>query len=106
MSSFTRRKFLISTAAAASSAWLLSACGGSGGGTEPSAAASQIPQSDIDAALDADGTPEGIGKAADEGRGPDDDARRRELGDYALEARFVLSGGAGPISLRGGKLLG
>ena len=61
---------------------------------------------DIDAALDAGGTPEGIGKAADKGRGPDDDARRRELGDYALEARFVLSGGAGPISLRGGKLLG
>jgi hypothetical protein len=33
-----------------------------------------------------------------------DDGARRELGDYALEARYVLAGGAGPISLRGAKL--
>ena len=56
MSQFTRRKFLISTAAAASSAWLLSACGGSGGDSGPSAAASQIPQSEIDAALNTEAT--------------------------------------------------
>lgn len=31
---------------------------------------------------------------------------RYQLGDYALEARYVLSGGAGPISLRGAKLTG
>jgi hypothetical protein len=34
-----------------------------------------------------------------------DEATRYRLGDYALEARFVLSGGAGPISLRGAKLI-
>lgn len=56
MSRFTRRKFLISTAAAASSAWLLSACGGSDGGSGPEAAASQIPQSEIDAALNTETT--------------------------------------------------
>jgi multiple sugar transport system substrate-binding protein len=53
---FTRRKFLISTAAAASSAWFLAAC--SGGETDTPAAApqapSQIPQSEIDAALNTD----------------------------------------------------
>jgi multiple sugar transport system substrate-binding protein len=51
---FTRRKFLISTAAAASSAWFLAAC--SGGEPDTPAAApqapSQIPQSDIDTAMD------------------------------------------------------
>lgn len=31
---------------------------------------------------------------------------RYQLADYALEARYVLSGGAGPISLRGVKLTG
>ena len=50
---FTRRKFLISTAAAASSAWFLAAC--SGGEPDTPAAApqapSQIPQSEIDTAL-------------------------------------------------------
>ena len=52
-SAFTRRKFLISSAAAASSAWLLAACGG-GGDDSPQAqsSASQIPQADIDKALD------------------------------------------------------
>ena len=34
-----------------------------------------------------------------------DEQVRLELGDYALECRFVLSGGAGPVSLRGGKLI-
>jgi hypothetical protein len=29
---------------------------------------------------------------------------RRELGDYATECRYVLSGGTGPNSLRGAKL--
>ena len=51
---FTRRKFLLSTAAAASSAWFLAAC--SGGEPDTPAAApqapSQIPQSDIDTAMD------------------------------------------------------
>jgi multiple sugar transport system substrate-binding protein len=51
---FTRRKFLISTAAAVSSAWFLAAC--SGGEPDTPAAApqapSQIPQSDIDTAMD------------------------------------------------------
>jgi multiple sugar transport system substrate-binding protein len=55
---FTRRKFLISTAAAASSAWLLAAC--SGGEPEAPAAApaspQQIPQSDIDAAMNTETT--------------------------------------------------
>jgi multiple sugar transport system substrate-binding protein len=55
---FTRRKFLISTAAAASSAWFLAAC--SGGETDTPAAApqapSQIPQSEIDAALNTETT--------------------------------------------------
>jgi multiple sugar transport system substrate-binding protein len=55
---FTRRKFLISTAAAASSAWFLAACSPS----EPDAPAaapqapSQIPQSEIDAAMDTETT--------------------------------------------------
>jgi hypothetical protein len=44
---------------------------------------------DVDAAIDA----------------TDDERGRRALGDYALEARYILAGGAGPISLRGGKLL-
>jgi multiple sugar transport system substrate-binding protein len=50
---FTRRKFLISSAAAASSAWLLAACGSddTGPGTTQ-ASASQVPQSDIDKAMD------------------------------------------------------
>jgi multiple sugar transport system substrate-binding protein len=54
---FTRRKFLISTAAAASSAWLLAACGGddTGPGTTQ-ASASQVPQADIDRALDTETT--------------------------------------------------
>jgi multiple sugar transport system substrate-binding protein len=55
---FTRRKFLISTAAAASSAWLLAACGGdddTGPGTTQ-ATASQVPQADIDRALDTETT--------------------------------------------------
>jgi multiple sugar transport system substrate-binding protein len=55
---FTRRKFLITTAAAASSAWFLAAC--SGGETDTPAAApqapSQIPQSEIDAAMDTETT--------------------------------------------------
>jgi multiple sugar transport system substrate-binding protein len=55
---FTRRKFLISTAAAASSAWFLAACGG--GEPEAPAAApaspQQIPQSDIDAAMNTETT--------------------------------------------------
>jgi multiple sugar transport system substrate-binding protein len=55
---FTRRKFLISTAAAASSAWFLAAC--SGGEPDAPAAApqspSQIPQSEIDTALNTDTT--------------------------------------------------
>jgi multiple sugar transport system substrate-binding protein len=55
---FTRRKILISTAAAASSAWFLAAC--SGGETDTPAAApqapSQIPQSEIDAAMNTDTT--------------------------------------------------
>jgi multiple sugar transport system substrate-binding protein len=55
---FTRRKFLISTAAAASSAWFLAAC--SGGEPEAPAAApaspQQIPQSDIDAAMNTETT--------------------------------------------------
>jgi multiple sugar transport system substrate-binding protein len=55
---FTRRKFLISTAAAASSAWFLAAC--SGGEPDTPAAAppapSQIPQSEIDAAMDTETT--------------------------------------------------
>jgi multiple sugar transport system substrate-binding protein len=55
---FTRRKFLISTAAAASSAWFVAAC--SGGETDTPAAApqapSQIPQSEIDAALNTETT--------------------------------------------------
>jgi multiple sugar transport system substrate-binding protein len=57
-SAFTRRKFLISSAAAASSAWLLAACGGGGGGNEPGpqASASQVPQSEIDRALDTETT--------------------------------------------------
>ena len=57
-SAFTRRKFLISTAAAASSAWLLAACGGgddTGPGTTQ-ASASQVPQADIDKALDTETT--------------------------------------------------
>ena len=58
-SPFTRRKFLISSAAAASSAWLLAACGGDGGGDSgpgPQASASQIPQTEIDKALDTETT--------------------------------------------------
>jgi multiple sugar transport system substrate-binding protein len=55
---FTRRKFLISTAAAASSAWFLAAC--SGGEPDTPAAApqspQQIPQSEIDAAMNTDTT--------------------------------------------------
>jgi multiple sugar transport system substrate-binding protein len=55
---FTRRKFLISTAAAASSAWFLAAC--SGGEPETPAAApqspQQIPQADIDTALNTEAT--------------------------------------------------
>jgi multiple sugar transport system substrate-binding protein len=55
---FTRRKFLITTAAAASSAWFLAAC--SGGETDAPAAApqppSQIPQSEIDTALNTETT--------------------------------------------------
>jgi multiple sugar transport system substrate-binding protein len=55
---FTRRKFLISTAAAASSAWFLAAC--SGGEPEAPAAApaspQQIPQSEIDAAMNTETT--------------------------------------------------
>ncbi len=57
-SPFTRRKFLISSAAAASSAWLLAACGG-GGEDDPGttqASASQVPQADIDKALDTETT--------------------------------------------------
>ena len=57
-SAFTRRKFLISSAAAASSAWLLAACGG-GGDNDPGttqASASQVPQADIDKALDTETT--------------------------------------------------
>jgi multiple sugar transport system substrate-binding protein len=51
---FTRRKFLITTAAAASSAWFLAACSGGDGDTPAAAppAPSQIPQSDIDKAMD------------------------------------------------------
>ena len=52
---FTRRKFLISTAAAASSAWFLAACGGGDdGGNAPAApqSASQVPQTEIDKAMD------------------------------------------------------
>jgi multiple sugar transport system substrate-binding protein len=55
---FTRRKFLVSTAAAASSAWFLAACGG-GDGNAPAAAPqspSQVPQSDIDKAMDTETT--------------------------------------------------
>jgi hypothetical protein len=33
-----------------------------------------------------------------------DDGVRRELGDYATECRYILSGGTGPNSLRGTKL--
>ncbi|SFK68978.1 hypothetical protein [Geodermatophilus ruber] len=33
-----------------------------------------------------------------------DDGIRRELGDYATECRYVLSGGTGPNSPRGSKL--
>jgi multiple sugar transport system substrate-binding protein len=55
---FTRRKFLISTAAAASSAWFLAACGG-GEPDTPAAAPQtpqQIPQADIDAAMNTETT--------------------------------------------------
>ena len=55
---FTRRKFLISSAAAASSAWFLAACGG-GQSDTPAAAPgspSQLPQSEIDKALDTETT--------------------------------------------------
>ena len=57
-SAFTRRKFLISSAAAASSAWLLAACGGGGdnGPGTTGASASQVPQADIDRALDTETT--------------------------------------------------
>jgi multiple sugar transport system substrate-binding protein len=55
---FTRRKFLISTAAAASSAWFLAACGGGDEGNAPAApqSPSQVPQSDIDKAMDTETT--------------------------------------------------
>ena len=59
---FTRRKFLISTAAAASSAWFLAACGGGDGGGDggnaPAApqSASQVPQTEIDKAMDTETT--------------------------------------------------
>ena len=56
-SAFTRRRFLVSSAAAATSAWLLAACGG--GDTAPgtdSSPAQQIPQADIDKALDTETT--------------------------------------------------
>jgi len=56
---FTRRKFLISTAAAASSAWFLAACGGGGDeGNAPAApqSPSQVPQSEIDKAMDTETT--------------------------------------------------
>jgi hypothetical protein len=33
-----------------------------------------------------------------------DEAVRRELGSFALECRYILSGGAGPNSLRGSKI--
>jgi multiple sugar transport system substrate-binding protein len=52
----TRRRFLISTAAAASSAWLLAACGGNNNPSPAQASASQVPQSDIDKALDTETT--------------------------------------------------
>ena len=57
-SQFDRRKFLIGTAGAATSAWLLAACSGgdSGSGGTPQASASQIPQADIDKALDTETT--------------------------------------------------
>jgi multiple sugar transport system substrate-binding protein len=55
---FTRRKFLISTAAAASSAWFLAACSGGEADTPAAApqAPSQIPQSEIDAAMNTEAT--------------------------------------------------
>jgi multiple sugar transport system substrate-binding protein len=55
---FTRRKFLISTAAAASSAWFLAACSGGEADTPAAApqAPSQIPQSEIDAAMNTETT--------------------------------------------------
>lgn len=59
MSAFDRRKFLIGSAGAAASAWLLAACSGgsdSGSGSAPQASASQIPQSEIDQAMDTETT--------------------------------------------------
>jgi multiple sugar transport system substrate-binding protein len=55
---FTRRKFLISTAAAASSAWFLAACSPDEPGAPAAApqSPSQIPQSEIDAAMNTETT--------------------------------------------------
>jgi len=57
-SQFDRRKFLIGAAGAATSGWLLAACSGgdTGSGGTPQASASQIPQADIDKALDTETT--------------------------------------------------
>lgn len=56
-SPLNRRSFLLGTAAAATSAWFLSGCSSSdSGGSAPQASASQIPQADIDKAMDTETT--------------------------------------------------
>lgn len=56
-SPLSRRRFILGTAAAATSAWFLSGCSNdSSGGSTPQASASQVPQSEIDKAMDTDTT--------------------------------------------------
>lgn len=53
----SRRSLILGTAAAATSSWLLAGCSSDdGSGSAPQASASQIPQSEIDAALDTETT--------------------------------------------------
>ncbi|HEU5485517.1 MAG TPA: hypothetical protein VFU98_11465, partial [Microlunatus sp.] len=55
-SPLSRRRFILGTAAAATSAWFLSGCSPDSGGGEPQPSASQIPQSEIDQAMDTETT--------------------------------------------------
>lgn len=56
-SAFTRRRFLVASATAASSAWLLAACSGGAPTTGTDVApAAQVPQAEIDQALDTETT--------------------------------------------------
>jgi multiple sugar transport system substrate-binding protein len=55
-SPLSRRRFILGTAAAATSAWFLSGCSSSDSGGTPQPSASQVPQSEIDKAMDTETT--------------------------------------------------